>query len=67
VKIQQFFKKELKSHVDSFSNSNRSHEANITDQDLYSDPTLRSFISHYNPNERDKIHRYYLTNDPYQP
>jgi Domain of unknown function (DUF4371) len=66
VKMQRFFKKALKSHVDSSSSSNHSHEVS-TDENPPSDPALRPPISHYNPNERDRIRRYYLTNGPCQP
>jgi hypothetical protein len=67
LKMQRFFKKALKPHVDSSSSSNPSHEVNSVEQDPPSDPALRPPIFHYNPNECDRIHRYYLTNGPCQP
>jgi hypothetical protein len=69
VKMQRFLrkrqnlKKTSKPHVD--SSSNHSHEVS-TDEDSLSDHALRPFVSHYNPNERDRIRRYYLTNGPCQ-
>jgi hypothetical protein len=65
--MQRFFKKAPKLYVDSSSSFNPSHEVSSAEQDPPSDPALRPLISHYNPNECNRVRRYYLTTGLCQP
>ena len=65
--MQRFFKKASKAPIASSSGSNNSREVNSAELIPPSDPALRQPILNYNPNERDRIRRIYLTNGPCQP
>ncbi|XP_078151877.1 uncharacterized protein LOC144547158 [Carex rostrata] len=64
-KMDKYNKRTSKSPID--SPSQVSHEVDIIEQEPPSDPALRPLISQYNPNERDRIRRFYLVKGPCQP
>ena len=63
--MDKYYKRTSKSPID--SPSQESHEVDIVEQEPPSDPALRPPISQYNPNERDRIRRFYLVKGPCQP
>jgi hypothetical protein len=46
---------------------NSSREINNVEQDPSSDPGLRPPLSQYNPNEQDRVRRFYLGKGLFQP
>jgi hypothetical protein len=76
-RMDKYFKKAFKISTGSSSQesrqtgsnigSNSSREINNAEQDPPSDPGLRPLLSQYNPNEQDRVRRFYLGKGPFQP
>ena len=58
--MDKFYQRVSKRPFDSSSSSNSINEVISDEQDPPSDPAQRKPILDYNPNERDRIRRYYL-------
>jgi hypothetical protein len=75
--MDKFLKKVSKFSIDSSSQKSRQTESNIgfdssceinsAEQDPPSDSDLRPPLSQYNPNEQDRVRRFYLGKGPFQP